>query len=149
MNEISMSPGLFKIPLALADEPRWPDRGLRWRDWERHAEWRGNVTYSRTTPDVCWPRAWTRRSAWAVRRSRPSASCGCLDLLPPDTPDLCQSSGFLGTRLPLDMPRDSWDVSAYPVDVVTARQRFGVGGVSEAVSGTTLLSSCRRRRASR
>ncbi|GIW10866.1 MAG: hypothetical protein KatS3mg061_1923 [Dehalococcoidia bacterium] len=36
---ISLSPGLFKIPLAPSQEPRWPDRGLRWRDWERHISW--------------------------------------------------------------------------------------------------------------
>lgn len=40
MRVISLSPGLFKIPLAPAREPLWPDRGLRWRDCERHAEWR-------------------------------------------------------------------------------------------------------------
>jgi len=71
MRVISMSPGLFKIPLAPSHEPLWPDRGLRWRDWERHTEWR----QQRDRLEDHAGRLLQESLDWARRLECPTVSC--------------------------------------------------------------------------
>lgn len=68
---VSLSPGLFKIPLALDAEPLWPDRGLRWCDWGRHTSWR----QQRDLVEEHSTKLLEESLEWAQRLNCPTISC--------------------------------------------------------------------------